>query len=310
MKKILWITSLLVAFCFNTSIVHAQKGIEIKDKVLIIDDFSSEYVKSRTIEIYFPKEYNADLEKKYPVLYMMDGQNMFDERTAYGGIPWDLDESIRTGLNNGELQPFIVVAVASVEARFHEYFPQKALKHLSSEEMILMEKARRERADYKSDFLADNFLKFVVEEVKPFVDKNYRTKTDRANTAIAGSSMGGLISLYAICEYPEVFGQAACISTHWPVLFDNDYSAPAESIRTYLKSHLPSPASHRIYFDHGTVTLDQYYEVHQKKVDQIMISKGYKKDVNWVTKKFEMADHHELAWKKRSNVFLSFLYGK
>lgn len=310
MKKLLWVTTLFITIGLSYTSSSAQKGIEIKDKVVIIDDFDSEFVKSRTIEIFFPKEYNKDLSQKFPVLYMQDGQNLFDERTAYGGISWDLDVNIRKTLNNQEALPFIVVAISSIEARFHEYFPQKALKNLSEEEQILIEKARRERADYKSDFLADNYLKFIVEEVKPFIDKNYRTKTDKANTSIAGSSMGGLISLYGICEYPEVFGQAACISTHWPILFDNKYSAPAEAIRTYLKNNLPDPATHRIYFDYGTVTLDRLYEVHQKKVDALMIKKGYKKGNNWVTKKFVGAEHHEDSWGRRSNVFLSFLYQK
>ncbi len=309
MKNSFLVIAFLFTFALNTTI-QAQNKVEIKDKVVIIDDFESEYVIPRTVEIYFPKEYNENPTRNFPVLYMQDGQNLFDRRTAYGGVPWEIDQVARQSINKNEITPCIIVGISSVPARFHEYFPQKALVHLTKEDNILMEKARLERAEYKSEFLADNYLKFLVEELKPFIDKNYRTKSDASNTAIAGSSMGGLISLYGICEYPQVFGQAACISTHWPILFDNKFTAPAEAVRSYLKDHLPDPTNHRIYFDYGTLTLDQLYEVHQNKVDALMVKKGYTKGRNWETKKFQNAEHHEDSWGKRSDVILKFLFKK
>jgi predicted alpha/beta superfamily hydrolase len=173
-----------------------------------------------------------------------------------------------------------------------------------------MEDARIARGAIKSDFLGDEYLKFIVKELKPYIDENYRTEKDKDDTAICGSSMGGLISLYAICEYPEVFGKAACISTHWPVLFNNDNMGPSQAIRNYLTNNLPKPSQHKIYFDYGTETLDQYYEVHQKKVDSILTLKKYKKGKNWETKKFQGAAHNEKSWQERFDGVLKFLFKK
>jgi predicted alpha/beta superfamily hydrolase len=284
-----------------------QNTIEAKDKVLVMA-FESAYVKARKVQIYLPKEYEENPSKHFPVLYMQDGQNLFDPQTAYKGRAWELDKSSRNAIKNNEISPCIIVGISNVDTRFFEYFPQKATVYLTKDDYVLMEQGGLEQASDTSNYLADNYLKFLVNELKPFIDKNYRTKTEAASTAIGGSSSGALISLYAICEYPQIFGQAACISTHWSVLFDNEFISPSESIRTYLKHKLPDPKTHRIYFDHGTLAIDRFYEVHQIKVDQLMLEKGYIKGKNWETLKFEGATHSEDSWKKRSNVFLQFLF--
>src|SRR5690606_40403421 len=120
--------------------------------------------------------------------------------------------------------------------------------------------------------------------------------------------LGRLISSYAIYEHPYVSGKAVCISTLWPVLMDNDNMRPSDAVRKYMEENLPDPATLRIYFDHGTKTLDQYYEVHQKMVDNIMRSKGYKEGDNWVTRKFEGAEHNEKWIKQRMDVIIRFLF--
>ena len=239
---------------------------------------------------------------------MQDGQNLFDSKTAYKGTPWELDKSTRKVIDSNQITPCIIVGISNSNSRFYEYFPQKATAYLTKADYNLMEQGGLEKASDTTNYLADNYLKFLVNELKPFIDKNYRTKSDVASTAIGGSSSGGLLSIYAICEYPKVFGQAVCISTHWSVLFDNEFTSPSESIRTYLKYNLPDPKTHRIYFDYGTLGIDRFYEVHQKKVDQLMINRGYKKGENWETLKFEGATHSENSWKNRSNVFLRFLF--
>ncbi len=305
-KKILFY--LVITTLFITS-VFAQKAADGTDKIVVLD-FESTYVAPRKIQIYLPKEYTVNPAKHFPVLYMQDGQNLFDAKTAYKGSPWELDKSIRKAINAKEISPCIVVGISNVMARFYEYFPQKATAYLTKEDYRLMEQGGLENSSDTTNYLADNYLKFVVNELKPFIDKNYRTKSEAASTAIGGSSAGALISLYAICEYPLIFGQAACISTHWSVLFDNEFMSPSESIRTYLKNNLPDPKTHRIYFDYGTLAMDHFYEVHQKKVDQLMLNKGYIKGENWETLKVEGATHSEDSWKNRSNVFLKFLFKK
>lgn len=148
---------------------------------------------------------------------------------------------------------------------------------------------------------SDAYLRFLVEELKPFIDSHYRTLAGRTHMSIMGSSMGGLISLYALCEYPAVFGGAGCLSTHWPIV--------EGVITAYLKDALPTPGNHRIYFDYGTVELDAHYEPYQKEVDALMQEAGYQAGKDWMTRRFEGAKHHEEAWRARVHIPLAFLLG-
>ncbi|MDW8466083.1 MAG: alpha/beta hydrolase-fold protein [Chloroherpetonaceae bacterium] len=149
---------------------------------------------------------------------------------------------------------------------------------------------------------SDNYLRFLVEELKPFIDSTYRTRPEQSHTFIMGSSMGGLISLYAICEYPHIFGGAACLSTHFP--------AADGAVIEYMKSHLPDPATHKIYFDYGTETLDAQYEPYQQRADAVMRQRGFIEGKNWITRKFPGDEHSERAWRKRVHIPLLFLLGK
>ena len=111
--------------------------------------------------------------------------------------------------------------------------------------------------------------------------------------------MGGLISCYAICEYPGVFGGAICMSTHWPAI---------DGIALkYIADNLPNAQSHKIYFDYGTATLDSLYEPYQLKVDAMMLKRGYQKGINFTSDKFEGAAHTEDAWKERLHIPLEFM---
>jgi enterochelin esterase-like enzyme len=123
--------------------------------------------------------------------------------------------------------------------------------------------------------------------------------------------MGGLISLYAICEYPTVFGGAACLSAHTPMIKSELLVAVADSdvaskFRDYLKINLPDPKNHKIYFDYGDKTLDAYYKPFQEKIDLIMTEKGFT-DKNWITQFFPGDDHSEKSWSKRLSIPLIFL---
>jgi hypothetical protein len=117
--------------------------------------------------------------------------------------------------------------------------------------------------------------------------------------------LGALISLYALCEYPQVFYAAACLSTHWIGTFDYNKEIPA-GICAYLEQHLPSPEDHAIYFDYGTVGLDANYPEFQKNVDTIMEQKSYD-DTSWTTIAFPGEDHNEKYWASRFHIPLVFL---
>lgn len=280
---------------------------QFKGETVKISGFKSKLVKARNIEIWLPPDYAENSKKKFPVLYMQDGQNIFDQETSLHKTAWEADSTAKKMILQNRVDPFIIVAIWSTEKRYLEYFPEKVVKNFTPKDLKVFEKFKKEQKISDSKLLGDEYLSFLVTELKPYIDKNYRTLSDPKNTSICGSSMGALISLYAICEYPNVFGQAACMSTHWPLLFDNSYIPLAEGIKKYVFENLPTPSNHRIYFDHGTKSMDQYYGVHQKTIDNVMKIKGYNNS-NWVTKKFENAEHTELAWQKRFDEVLVFLY--
>lgn len=271
---------------------------EIKGKVVIHENFKSKHVIPRNVEVFLPDGYDPNSKKKYNVLYMHDGQNVFNSKTSYTGIDWGVDEAVDSLIKISKIKNTIVVAPwNTVKKRFSEYMPKAPAEATSSAEV----KAALKQNTGFDDLYSDQYLKFLVEELKPFIDKTYHVYTKMENTSIMGSSMGGLISLYAICKYPEVFGAAGCVSTHWPV------PVLGEAYMKTLPSTLPDPKTHKIYFDFGTETLDAQYEPYQKQVDQMMIDKGYTKDKNWVTKKFEGAAHDEKSWNNRIHIPLEFL---
>jgi enterochelin esterase-like enzyme len=146
-----------------------------------------------------------------------------------------------------------------------------------------------------------------VQELKPYIDQKYSVYTNRKNTFIAGSSLGALISMYAICEYPKIFGGAACLSTHWVGTLSVNENPIPNAFIAYLDKNLPSPKNHEIYFDCGDKTLDAMYPPIQKRVDSLMLAKGYD-GTNWLTRYFPGDDHSEKSWSKRLNIPLEFLF--
>lgn len=289
-------------------LIIAVSATAQNNEIIKIDNFQSQFVKPRNVEIWLPKAYFENKSQRFPVLYMHDGQSVFNNATSVSGIALEADKTAENLIRKETVAPFIIVAVSNTGLRFQEYFPEKAAAYFSKGDMEEIKEAWKIDDLKKDDFLGDEYLHFLTKELKPYIDKNYRTLKSAEHTSIAGGSMGGLISLYAICEYPDVFGQAACIATHWPVLFDNGNMQPSEAVRRYTEENLPDPKSHRIYFDHGTETLDQYYEVHQKMVDYIMKNRGYTEGKNWITKKFPGAEHNEKSIKERLDVIYKFLY--
>ncbi|MDH7447179.1 alpha/beta hydrolase [Aquimarina sp. 2201CG14-23] len=282
----------LVAEVFNNHMLNPES------EIIIHENFKSQYVIPRNVEVFLPKGYNATATTKYKVLYMHDGQNVFNPKTSYTGIDWGVDEAIDSLIKIGKIKNTIVVAPwNTVKKRFSEYMPETPAELTSSPEV----KAALKQNTGFDDLYSDEYLKFLVEELKPFIDKTYNVSTKLEDTSIMGSSMGGLISLYAICKYPDVFGAAGCVSTHWPI------PVLGEAYMKTLPSTLPDPKSHKIYFDFGTETLDAQYEPFQKQVDQMMIDKGYTEGKNWITKKFEGAAHNEKSWNARVHIPLGFL---
>ena len=268
-----------------------------------LEKFASKYVDARNVDVWLPDNYSN--KKRYAVLYMHDGAMLFDAATTWNKQEWQVDETVGRLIKEGKIRDTIVVGVwNNGEYRHSEYYPQKTLADLPPETRDFIIKN-----SLKDKPQADNYLKFLVEELKPYIDKNFSTKKDVKNTFIAGSSMGGLISLYALCEYPNVFGGAAGMSTHLPMVTDaktpNVETVPA-SFRAYLEKNLPKANSRKIYFDYGDQTLDALYPPLQKKVDDILTAKGWM-EKSWITKSFPGENHSEVSWAKRLNIPLEFL---
>lgn len=259
--------------------------------------FPSRLVAPRQVDVWLPPGYDENSAERYPVVYMHDGQNIFDPSLSYGGTAWEVDRAMVRLMQAGKTRGAIIVGVWNTGlGRFPEYMPKKAV---TGETLALFPKGPTMPT---AAITSDAYLKFLVTELKPFVDRTYRTLSDAAHTSIMGSSMGGLISAYALAEYPAVFGGAGCVSTHWP--------AGEGAVIDYLAKNLPASAGHRLYFDYGTATLDALYEPHQLRMDAVMRKAGYIENQSWLTRKFPGAEHSEKSWRERVEIPLTFLLGR
>lgn len=256
--------------------------------------FPSRHVDPRNIDVWLPPGYGGDPGRRYPVLYMHDGQNLFDPGLTWAGVDWDVDGTMARLVAEGTVRPAIVVGIWNTPKRLLEYMPrQPVVAELVATGVEGFDPFPRD------DVVSDAYLRFIVEELKPAIDARYRTLPGRGDTFIAGSSMGGLVSLYAVARYPGVFGGAAALSTHWP--------AGDGAVIDWLSGHLPEPGSHRFYFDHGTATLDAAYAPLQQRMDAAMRAAGYRHGTDWETRRFEGAEHNEPAWRERLHLPLMFL---
>jgi enterochelin esterase-like enzyme len=272
--------------------------------------FPSRYADPRNVSVWLPPGYDPD-GPPYAVLYMHDGQNLFDPATGYGGKEWGVDEAATRLIAEGKMRRTIVVGIWNTPKRLREYVPAKAFDRLPARYMD------RVRGLYGGDPLSDGYLKFIVRELKPFVDRTYNTAPGRGSTYIMGSSMGGLISLYALTEYPDVFAGAGCLSTHWPLLLppegqelsDADRNAVASAFEAYLRASLPRAGTHRIWFDYGSETLDRHYAAYQARIDRLVEARGWHKGRDYESRNFPGAPHNEDAWRARVDQPLLFLLG-
>jgi pimeloyl-ACP methyl ester carboxylesterase len=300
---------LLVLFSVAPASAEQLKPVYVGTGAIVdLGVLTSKYADPRRVVVWLPSGYKPH-GHKYAVLYMHDGQNLFDKSTAGYGMEWEVDEHLGALIRERKVRPAIVVGIWNTPKRLQEYVPSKAFNGLPPSYRDKV------RALYGGDPLSDGYLKFIVRELKPMIDRRFNVKTDRANTAIMGSSMGALISLYAIDEYPGIFGAAGMMSTHWPLSFnpdgkpidDAEYEAVSSAFERYLAPALPSPATHRLYFDHGSETLDAVYARYQERVDAVVARRGYRKGVNWLSLSFPGQKHNEASWASRLDTPLQFL---
>lgn len=294
---------LLMLFLFSTMFCNAQLPLVSQGSTKRFANFSSKYVKERNVDVWLPANYNTS--DKYNVIYMHDGQMLFDSSNTWNRQEWMVDETISKLINEGKISNCIVVGIWSIDKlRNSEYIPEKPVYELPDKVRDSLIKK-----ELNNHPLSNNYLLFITTELKPFIDKTFSVYTDYTHTFIAGSGKGASISIYALCEYPEIFGGAACLSAHW---MGNDLQLRGhypEEFLEYLKQNLPAHNDHKIYFDYSSITTDSLYRPFQIQVDKLMKKKGYT-DNNWMTKEFPDEPATESAWSKRFDIPLLFLLGK
>ncbi len=249
---------------------------QITGKVEYHKNFTFDSLKTRDIIVWLPPDYEKNKDIHYPVLYMHDGQNIVDPRTSSMFIDWQVDETTDSLIRNNLIEPIIIVGIYNTDDR---------------------------GAEYNNTPLGKLYMKFVVDKLKPFIDSKYRTKPDRLNTAVAGSSMGGLISFMLAWEYPEVFSKAACFSPAFK--FENLNINYVDVVKNYKgkKRNL------LFYIDNGGINLEIRLQPGIDEMIEALKEKDYIPEKDFYVTIDKDADHNEAAWAKRMWRPLKLFFG-
>lgn len=265
--------------------------------------FESKHVPPRNVDIWLPPDYAQASDEHYPVVYMHDGQNLFDPANSFAGVDWGIDPALLSLIAAGEIPAPIVVGIWNTPNRLGEYMPEQPLEdpQTRTEVDAYME---RYRQDFEYELAGDAYLAFIVDELKPWVDGTFRTRSGQSDTSIIGSSMGALFSLYAVCQYPEVFHGAGCLSSAWHI--------GHAALIPWFASHLPDPADHKLYFDMGGrenvwPKANRTLLRNQVEIDKAARAAGYRDGETLLTLVFPKDKHHETYWKERINDVFRFL---
>jgi predicted alpha/beta superfamily hydrolase len=253
---------------------------------------SEELANEREVIVYLPPGYNdpANANTRYPVLYMHDGQNLMNTKTSFKGIEWQVDETAERLISEGKIAPVIIVGVYNAEQRTPEFTPGV----LASGEEV-------------GGARGEVYGKFVVEKIKPLIDSKYRTLPDKANTSLAGSSMGGLITLAMLKQFPDTFGNAAVLTPHLQINGKPATLALGDDL-SFLKGR-------KFYIDMGDQGGDNYPGGADPMKDAEafvakLSSSGLKADQDFKYVPLPGTSHDEPAWQKRFDQVLVYLYGK
>ena len=243
--------------------------------------FRSRFLRNkRDLIVYLPPGYDEQPERRFPVLYLQDGQNLFDGSTSFiPGMDWHVGQTADDAIAAGVVQPLIIVGIYNTgKARVREYTPTKVPKLGGGR--------------------ADRFAKFLVEEVLPFIQKEYRTLSGPANTGIGGSSLGGLLSLYLGLKLPHIFGKLAALS---PSVWWN------QRVITRIAASLPLSSRPRVWLDVGTREGPRVVQDVEQFRD-VLLKRGWRLGEDLYYERVEGAEHNEAAWAQRVSPFLQFLF--
>jgi len=234
----------------------------------------------RAVSVYLPAQYLEQKERRFPVFYLQDGQNLFDGRTSYiAGKTWNANTTADQLTEAGEIEPVILVGIANTGLRrMAEYTPTRDFKMGGGE--------------------GRSYGRLLIEELKPLIDNTYRTLPQAKNTAVGGSSLGGLISLYLGFAHPEVFGKIAVMS---PSLWWDH-----RSILNAIDQQTTKPEL-RIWLDIGTAEGTRHLR-DADMLERLLVKRGWRSVVDLVYVKAQGAVHDERAWSERFGDVLRFLF--
>jgi len=251
-------------------VIHKIEG-QITGTVAYHRALTGRGLKPRDVIVWLPPSYAGAPEQRYPVLYMHDGQNIVDPNTSYTKVDWQVDEAVDSLSRQGRMPEIIIVGVYNTPDRSTEY---------------------------NDTDLGRAYLRFLVDDLKPMIDTTYRTLPDRANTAVMGSSMGGLISFLAAWEHPEVFSKAACLSPYFP-----------EDLPQKVQSRAWDTANLRLYLDNGGDELDTQLQEGTDAMLKVLPARGFTEGDNLMWVRDPAAAHNERAWATRIWRPLLFMFG-
>lgn len=239
----------------------------------------------RDVLVYLPPGYSRFSRKRYPVLYLHDGQNVFDAATAFAGVEWGVDETAQRLIRQKLIEPLIIVAIANMgEERIHEYAPTAGVI------------SPHDRPKKHSRGLAGLYGRFLIDELKPFIDRKYRTKPECEFTGLGGSSLGGLATLAIGIIFAECFSRLLVMS---PSVWWDDYSI------LRLLGFLDRKPSLKIWLDMGTG--EPGWE-QARELRNCLIEVGWKLDLDLKYLEVEGEGHNEAAWARRVDPALRFLF--
>lgn len=235
-------------------------------------------LQDRDLVVWLPPGYEANKTRRYPVVYMHDGQNIFDPVTSAFGVDWSIDETADELIRKKLIEPLIVVGIYNTSDRMKEYTPGDK---------------------------GTAYMNFVVKTVKPLIDSTYRTKPDRKNTIVGGSSAGGIISFMLVWEHPDVFSKAICMSPAFRSLSSGgwDYAHVVQTSNKKLQNIF-------IYIDNGGIDLDSQLQPGIDAMLTVLKSKGYEEGKDFVFVRDPTAKHFEADWAKRFPQALVMVLGR
>ena len=234
------------------------------------------------VDIWVP----ATLNPKTPVLLMHDGRNLFDEKESFTGKTWEVLTALREEVR-GELPLVIGVYGLGDDTRLRELSPQA----FSDAHPELWDHVPDEYKPTGTQSFGDSYVSLISDAILPFALDRYGIQHAKERTAVMGSSMGGLISLYTMANRSQLFGTAICFSTHWPF--------GREALVEYLVDAIPNGDEHRVWTDTGTMELDQYYGPFHELAKQKLAAKGYREPESLVANVYPYTGHHESYWARR-----------